>query len=69
MKEIRRITFTGKNLNDVFNLPCVYSIVKIVKVPQLLLTKTHVDRFSSLTVQPGDELVEYENKKWKVIKK
>ena len=69
MKELRRITFTGKNLNDVFDLPCVYSIVKIVKVPQLLLTKTHVDGFSSLTVQPGDELVEYENKKWKVIKK
>ena len=69
MKELRRITFTGKNLNDVFNLPCVYCIIKIVKVPQLLLRKAYVDGCSSLSVQPGDELVEYENKKWKVIKK
>ena len=28
MKEVRRIKFTGKNLNDIFFLPCVSKIYK-----------------------------------------
>ena len=37
MKEVRRIKFTGKNLNDVFALPCVHKIIKIIDTPQLVL--------------------------------
>ena len=37
MKEVRRVKFTGKNLNDVFALPCVKKIIKIVNKPQLVI--------------------------------
>jgi hypothetical protein len=69
MKEVRRIKFTGKNLNDVFALPCVKKIIKIVNKPQLvidpfmlvgnpLLDATHI----------GDELVEYDNGQWEIVR-
>ena len=69
MKEVRRIKFTGKNLNDVFALPCVKKIIKIINQPQLV-----IDGFTLLgnplmdVARPGDELVEYENGGWRIIK-
>lgn len=68
MKEVRRIKFTGKNLNDVFALPCVDKIVKIIDTPQLVLD-TRVMAFPPLirtTARPGDELVEYDDGLWEI---
>ena len=68
MKEVRRIKFTGKNLNDVFLLPCVKRINKIGTMPELVFNHKMMDGFSQLTGEPGDELVEYDNGLWKVIR-
>jgi hypothetical protein len=70
MKEVRRVKFTGKNLNDVFALPCVRKIIKIVDKPQLI-----IDQFM-LVGNPllmgvayiGDELVEYDNGQWEIVR-
>jgi hypothetical protein len=70
MKEIRRITFTGKNLNDVFNLPCVLSIEKKNNEPRLVLNTHHLDYILSGCVAfPNDELVEYDNGLWRCLHK
>lgn len=70
MKKIRQIKFTGKNLNDVFNLPCVKNIMKyesIVEcVPILILDRLKVEVNSKTTVEVGDTLVQYANGKWAV---
>lgn len=63
MKINRLIKFTGKNLNDVFGLPCVKAIIKSGDEPILVLwpDKTMgVER----TVIKGDLLIQYENGKW-----
>ena len=67
MKEVRRIKFTGKNLNDVFALPCVHKIIKIIDTPQLVL-ETRVMAVPTLTrtARPGDELVEYDDGLWEI---
>ena len=68
-KEIRRIKFSGKNLNDVFALPCVHKIFKIIDTPQLVLD-TRVMAFPTLIriARPGDELVEYDDGLWEIVK-
>lgn len=69
MKEKRRIKFTGKNLNDVFALPCVRKIIKIVSRPQLVIDSFMLVGNPLMGVaRPGDELVEYENGKWEIVR-
>ena len=68
MKEVRRIKFTGKNLNDVFTLPCVADIKKVLGMPLLSVYPIMLLCPSSARlVRPGNELVEYDNGLWKVI--
>ncbi len=69
MKELRRIKFTGKNLNDVFALPCVRKIIKIVNRPQLVIDSFMLVGNPLMDVaRPGDELVEYEDGRWEIVK-
>lgn len=66
MKKVREIEFTGKNLNDVFALPCVVAIVKVEGQPMLSLN--HRTAIAEYLADPGDTLVEYENGKWWIKK-
>ena len=69
MKEIRRIKFTDKNLNDVFALPCVKKIIKISHQPMLVIYPHLLvgnPLFDVVTI--GDELVGYDNGMWKIVK-
>ena len=66
MKKVREIEFTGKNLNDVFALPCVVAIVKVEDQPMLILNQRKV--IAEYLVDPGDTLVEYENGKCRIKK-
>ena len=71
MKEVRRIKFTGKNLNDVFALPCVRKIIKIVNKPQLVINQFMlVDNplLMDCVARIGDELVEYDNGQWEIVR-
>lgn len=68
MKEVRRIKFTGKNLNDVFALPCVDKIVKIINRPQLVINPSVLLKTSSNVANIGDELVEYEDEQWEIVR-
>ena len=68
MKEVRRIKFTGKNLNDVFALPCVDKIVKIINRPQLVINPSVLLKTSPNVANIGDELVEYEDEQWKIVR-
>ena len=69
MKEIRRIKFTGKNLNDVFALPCVKKIIKIDNQPTLVIYSFLLVGYPlNDVVRIGDELVEYDNGMWKIVK-
>jgi len=65
IKEVRRINFTGKNLNDVFLLPCVRSITKAFGKPYLLFDSKMMNGFCN-AAPPGSELIEYDNGKWEV---
>lgn len=68
MKEVRRVKFTGKNLNDVFALPCVIRIIKVVNKPQLIIDPfMMVESFRMPLVLIGDELVEYDNGQWEIV--
>ena len=70
MKEVRRIKFTGKNLNDVFALPCVKKIIKVVNKPQLVIAPFMIAGNPLMDVTHiGDELVEYENGQWEIVRK
>ncbi len=69
MKEVRRVKFTGKNLNDVFALPCVRKIIKIVNKPQLVINPFLMVGNPLMDVaRIGDELVEYDNGKWEIVR-
>ena len=65
MKIQRIINYTGKNLNDVFALPCVKGIIKVNNAPYLVLWRdmAHGD---NCVARPGDDLVQYTNGKWSV---
>lgn len=70
MKEKRRITFTGKNLNDIFKLEPVYKIMKVSGVPKVFLRSGMLLILSpSVVACPGDQLVEYDNGLWEIEKK
>jgi hypothetical protein len=69
MKEVRRIKFTGKNLNDVFALPCVTKIVKKKGQPRLVIDSDKIVNYPMLNIASiGDDLVEYDNGEWDIIK-
>lgn len=64
-KEIRRIKFTGKNLNDVFALPCVEKIEKCGDRPKLIMNRSMVNNVFNVALV-GDELVEFSDGKWDI---
>ena len=66
MKKVREIEYTGKNLNDVFALPCVMAIIKVEGQPMLSLNRRIT--ISQYLADPGDTLIEYENGKWFIQK-
>lgn len=69
MKEVRRVKFTGKNLNDVFALPCVRKIIKMANKPQLVIDPfMMVGAFPMPLASIGDELVEYDNGQWEIVR-
>ena len=71
MKEVRRVKFTGKNLNDVFALPCVRKIIKIDDKPLLVINQFMIvgnPLMDAVVVRIGDELVEYDNGQWEIVK-
>lgn len=63
MKINKVIKFTGKNLNDVFDLPCVKAIIKSGDDPILVLWSDKTIGVEH-TVIKGDLLIQYENGKW-----
>lgn len=63
--EIRRIKYTGKNLNDIFSLPCVSTITKYEGDPYLCLYPSMLVGIRSIA-KPGCTLVEYENGLWEI---
>jgi hypothetical protein len=68
MQLIKRIEFTGKNLNDMFSLPCVKAILKVKENPVLILYNTSVTFRSHTTVEIGDTMLQYDNGDWEVLK-
>ena len=66
MKEVRRIKYTGKNLNDVFPLPCVISIKKYEDEPYLILDRHMMVGIVNVAM-PGQELIEYSNGEWEIV--
>ncbi len=64
MNEVRKIKFTGKNLNDMFKLPCVKNIMKIRNCPYLILHNRMTNGCN--IVEPSDWLVEHSDGKWEV---
>jgi hypothetical protein len=63
MKINRLIKFTGKNLNDVFGLPCVKAIIKSGDEPILVLRPDKTMGMERIVIK-GDSLIQYENGKW-----
>jgi hypothetical protein len=55
----RTIKFTGKNLNDVFGLPCVRAILKIEDEPMLSMIPRMMKNV--YLVNPGDTILEYDD--------
>ena len=67
-KIIRQIHFTGKNLNDVFALSCVKSIIKTEDgSPVLILDSSMV--VSTNVCLVGDMLREWTDEQWEVCSK
>lgn len=64
----RKIEFKGKNLNDMFGLPCVKAIFKIDTKPVLVLLTTSMVGRSRNIVEIGDTIVQYENGLWEVLR-
>lgn len=65
MNEVRKIKYTGKNLDDVFHLPCVISIRKYNGQPYLILDRHMIWGFDNI-VPPGSELIELTNGEWEI---
>lgn len=65
MKVLRQITYTGKNLDYMFLLPCVKAVLKVHAEPFLILWRDMVSGDNKVA-RPGDNLVQYSNGKWSV---
>lgn len=61
-----KIQFTGKNLNDVFGLPCVKAILKVDGKPVLVLWNYMMISSLRCIAEIGDTLIQYDNGKWEV---
>lgn len=68
MNIIQKVSFDGKNINDVFQLPCVKSVEKGENGRPYLSLFPHYTE-GRLTVQIGDALVQYETGMWQVFGK
>ena len=65
MKVKRDLHFNGKNIEEVFSLPCVISIMKDRKgKPAIVLSKEHTK--GRTIARSGDHLVEFESGLWQV---
>lgn len=66
MKVRRKIGFTGKNLNDMFILPCVKSIMKDHNgLPVLLLYLDSTNNMRNIA-PVGSILIQYDDGHWEV---
>ena len=63
----QKIHFTGKNLNDVFFLPCVLAIMKLDNDEPFLVLRKGLS-YGSYYAVIGDWLVEEDGGKWHVEK-
>lgn len=65
MKVILDIHFNGKNINDIFKLPCVKSVTKDKNdKPEVLLKREFTN--GRLIAHIGDHFVKYESGLWQV---
>ena len=67
-KIIRQIHFTGKNLNDVFALSCVKSIIKTEDGSPILILDTRMVVSTNVCLV-GDMLREWTDEQWEVCSK
>ena len=67
-KIIRQIQFTGKNLNDVFMLSCVKSIIKTEDGSPILILDTRMVVSTNVCLV-GDTLREWTDETWEVCSK
>lgn len=63
----QKIHFTGKNLNDVFFIPCVLAIMKLDNDEPFIILRKGMSN-GSLFACIGDWLVEEDDGKWHVEK-
>ena len=72
MRIIRQIEFTGKNLNDIFNLPCVWKILKGLDKKPVVVVYNNMLKDQNQRLHDccyvGDFLVEFENGQWAIIR-
>lgn len=68
MNIIQKVLFDGKNINDVFQLPCVKSVEKGENGRPYLSLFPHYTE-GRLTAQVGDALIQYETGMWQVFGK
>nr|DAT65241.1 MAG TPA: hypothetical protein [Caudoviricetes sp.] len=65
MKVILDIHFNGKNINDIYNLPCVMAVTKDAGgKPAAILKSTHTKGRTIARI--GDHIVKYESDLWQV---
>lgn len=65
MKVILDIHFNGKNINDIFKLPCVKSVTKDKNdKPEVLLKRESTN--GRLIAHIGDHICQYESGLWQV---
>lgn len=65
MKVILDIHFNGKNINDIFKLPCVQSVSKDKNdKPEVVLKREFTN--GRLTAHIGDHICQYESGLWQV---
>lgn len=65
MKVILDISFDGRNINDIYNLPCVMAVTKDAGgKPAVLLKETHTK--GRTIARLGDHICQYENGLWQV---
>ena len=67
MRIIRKIQFTGKNLNDVFALPCVYALLKQTHGELWLMLRVDMTH-DNYIARIGHTLVEYDDGTWDIEK-
>ena len=70
MKVILDISFDGRNINDIYNLPCVMAVTKDAVTkdaggkPAVILKRTHTK--GRTIARLGDHICQYESGLWQV---